>query len=71
MCVSAGKIYICTPVASATCPFEGVVVDALFTAVPVVCGILCSCFVCLIWFFTSHQQSFSYKGMGLPVLNQY
>ena len=26
---------------------------------------------CLIWFFTSHQQSFSYKGMGLPGLNQY
>ena len=23
------------------------------------------------WFFTSHQQSFSYKGMGLPGLNQY
>ena len=28
-------------------------------------------FVCLIWFFTSHQQSFSYTGMGLPGLNQY
>ena len=28
-------------------------------------------FVCLIWFFTSHQQSFSYKGTGLPGLNQY
>ena len=27
--------------------------------------------VCLIWFFTSHQQSFSYVGTGLPVLNQY
>ena len=26
---------------------------------------------CLIWFFTSHQQSFSYKGTGLPGLNQY
>ena len=26
---------------------------------------------CLIWFFTSHQQSFSYIGMGLPGLNQY
>ena len=24
-----------------------------------------SLFVCLIWFFTSHQQSFSYKGTGL------
>ena len=24
---------------------------------------------CLIGFFTSHQQSFSYKGMGLPGLN--
>ena len=23
-------------------------------------------FVCLIWFFTSHQQSLSYKGTGLP-----
>ena len=23
-------------------------------------------FVCLIWFFTSHQQSFSYKGTNLP-----
>ena len=22
------------------------------------------------WFFTSHEQSFSYKGMGLPGLNQ-
>ena len=28
-------------------------------------------FVWLIWFFTSHQQSFSYKGSGLPGLNQY
>ena len=27
--------------------------------------------VCLIWFFTSHQQSFSYKVTGLPGLNQY
>ena len=25
---------------------------------------------CLIWLFTSHQQSFSYKGTGLPGLNQ-
>ena len=29
------------------------------------------CFVCLILFFTSHQQSFSYKGTGLPGLSQY
>ena len=29
------------------------------------------CLFCLIWFFTSHQQSFSYKGMGLPGQNQY
>ena len=28
------------------------------------------CFVCLIWFFTFHQQSFSYKGTGLPGLSQ-
>ena len=28
-------------------------------------------FVCLIWFFTSHQQSLSYTGTGLPGLNQY
>ena len=28
-------------------------------------------FDCLILFFTSHQQSFSYVGMGLPRLNQY
>ena len=28
-------------------------------------------FVCLFWFFTSHQQSFSYIGTGLPGLNQY
>ena len=28
-------------------------------------------FVCLIWFFTSNQQSFSYIGTSLPVLNQY
>ena len=27
-------------------------------------------FVCLISFFTSHKQSFSYKGTGLPGLNQ-
>ena len=27
-------------------------------------------FVCLIWFFMSHQQSFSYVGTGLPRLNQ-
>ena len=27
--------------------------------------------VCLIWFFTSHHKSFSYKGTGLPGLNQY
>ena len=26
---------------------------------------------CLIWFFTSSQQSFSYKGMDLPGSNQY
>ena len=26
---------------------------------------------CLIWFFTSHQQSFSYIGTGLPGSNQY
>ena len=26
---------------------------------------------CLIWFFTSHQQSFSYIETGLPGLNQY
>ena len=26
---------------------------------------------CLIWFFASHQQSFSYKGTGLPGLNKY
>ena len=24
-----------------------------------------------IWFFTSHQQYFSYKGTGIPGLNQY
>ena len=29
------------------------------------------CFVCLIWFFTSHQQSVSYIGTDLPGLNQY
>ena len=28
-------------------------------------------FICLIWLFTSHQQYFSYKGTGLPGLNQY
>ena len=28
-------------------------------------------FVCLIWFFTSHQQSFSYIGIRLLGLNQY
>ena len=28
-------------------------------------------YVCLIWFFTSHQQSFSWTGTGLPGLNQY
>ena len=27
-------------------------------------------FVCVIWFFTSKQQSFSYVGIGLPELNQ-
>ena len=27
--------------------------------------------VCLIWLFTSNQQSFSYVGTGLPWLNQY
>ena len=26
---------------------------------------------CLIWFFASHQLSFSYKGTGLPGLNKY
>ena len=26
---------------------------------------------CLIWFFTSHQQSFSQTGTGLPGFNQY
>ena len=28
-------------------------------------------YVCLIWFFTSHQQSFCYTGTGLPGLYQY
>ena len=28
-------------------------------------------FVCLIRFFTSHQQSFRHIGTGLPGLNQY
>ena len=28
-------------------------------------------FFCLICFFTSHQQSFSFLGTGLPGLNQY
>ena len=28
------------------------------------------CLICLIVSFKSHQQSFSYKGMGLPGLNQ-
>ena len=28
-------------------------------------------FVCLILFFMSYQQSFSYVGTGLPWLNQY
>ena len=36
--------------------------------VAVVVGVV---FVCLIWFFTSHQQSFSYIGTCLPGLNQY
>ena len=27
-------------------------------------------FVCLIWFFTSHKQSFSSVGTGLPGLKQ-
>ena len=27
-------------------------------------------FACLILFFTSHQESFRYKGTGLPGLNQ-
>ena len=31
----------------------------------------CLVVICLIWFFTSHQQSFSYKGTGIPGLNQY
>ena len=31
-------------------------------------GFLCFCLIC---FLTSHQQSFSYKGTGLPLLNQY
>ena len=30
-----------------------------------------TCLFCLICFFTSHQQSFSYIGTGLPALNQY
>ena len=30
-----------------------------------------SLIICLIWFFMSHQQSFSYKVTGLPGLNQY
>ena len=33
---------------------------------------VCVClFVCLIWFFTSHQQSFSHIGSGFPGMNQY
>ena len=35
------------------------------------CKMVCTFVVCLIWFFTSHQQSFSYVGKGLPELNQY
>ena len=32
---------------------------------------MCTDLFCLIWFLTSHQQCFSYKGTGLPGLNQY
>ena len=28
-------------------------------------------FVSFIWFFMPHQQSYNYKGTGLPGLNQY
>ena len=28
-------------------------------------------FICLIRFYTSNQQSFSYEGTGIPGLNQY
>ena len=30
----------------------------------------CRCRFCLIWFFMSHQQSFSYEGTGLPGLKE-
>ena len=34
-------------------------------------SVICDGCFCLIRFFTSHQQSFSHIGTGLPWLNQY
>ena len=47
-------------------------IDKYFSVKPQdeVIFIMICLFVCLILFFTSHQQSFSYKGTGLPGLNQ-
>ena len=58
------------------CRLPGVIYDIewFMKAINVLSQQLTACgnlFVCLTWFFTSHQQSFSYAGTGLPGLNQY
>ena len=60
-------------VASVVC--GGSVFGPCFVMQYLVSFLVAFCFYCLfvslILFFTSHQQSFSYKGTGLPGLNQY
>ena len=44
-------------------------VGCLIVSIPDLCPLSNFDFVCLIWFFTSHQQSCSYVGTGVPGLN--
>ena len=65
------KFVVCCSCDLVVCCRVAVSVLSLFLAVPWVGLWSVIVFVCLIRFFTSYQQSFRYKGTGLPGLNQY
>ena len=52
-------------------PYKGTTILYWFKSLSTMLSTTVNSFVCLIWFLTSHQQSFSYIGTGLPGLNQY
>ena len=72
MCMSCKYIYVCDE----KIPYQLNQVKEqlvlILSGIEVIKKIILDCkHFCLTWFFTSHQQSFSYVGMGLPGLNQY